>query len=351
MWLKGLTHFHTQFKYPGEFGIPPEELAEKLKSNGFDFCFCAGDHGDNEPSGRNAWGFLSEEYAEYIEFCDRVSDSGGAILFAAPETHLRFSEPEERRSEHHACLCFGNYLPSIPSDIFRDPSSMAIYRMAPVIDEFHRNGAVMVLNHPFLSTDIPVFNGPDPLKQDVLYKLDYFEMFTKDHPNHFEKDFAIYLEFMKNHVSLAMGCSGGVDRIDFPDDLAKVPATYLFVDKNIEREAIWEAWHSRKSYAVFGNLKIDEISPNPSVSMIKTDSRPQIALTASAFAGDDLEFIEIYRNGDLLEQIDAAGKKSFSLEWSDENPLPVRNSYIVHISSTAGELVTSPVHYEVKRSF
>jgi len=347
MWVKGYNHFHTQFRYSGEFEISPEDLARKLKCNGFDFCFCAGDHGDDDER-KKSWGFAPEEYAEYINFCNGVKNPDAAVLLAAPETHLRFNPPEEKRSEHHACLCFGDYLPPVPSEIFREPSSMAIYRMEHVIDEFHKNDAVMVLNHPYLSTYIPVFNGPDPLMQEVLYKMDYFEMFTTDHPDKFDKDFAIYLEFMKHPDSFAMGCSGGVDRIDFPEDLGKVPATYLFTNENSCRESIWEAWRARKSYAVFGNLKIDEISPMPSMSIIKASSSPRISLTASAFNNDKLKSLEIYRNGLLMHYIDMKDKGSAAIEWHDCEPSNGRNSYIVHISSTTGELVTSPIHYEVR---
>jgi hypothetical protein len=339
MWKKGLTHYHTQFRYPQSSRLAPSELAGKLSNLGCCFCFCAGDHGDNG-HGRNSWGFSPVEYNEYQNACFSAENSG-AVLIPAPELHLRF-KPFDIRSEHHACISLGKSS-KINHDYFNN-EPMDLFELEPFADAIHKNGETLILNHPFLSVKIPAFNAPEPLKESALFKMDYFELFTFDHPGHFNNDFQRYLAFLAHPDSFSMGCSGGVDTIDFPD-MERTPVTYLFIEGETSKNSVLEALDKRKTYASNSKIKIDHISPVPSSEIIESSSFPQINFEASAEGGDKISTLEIYRNGLLLERIETTSNTSYALAWSDPDPLKGRNSYIIRISSLKGELATSPIHY------
>lgn len=340
MWHKGLAHYHTQFNYPPPTKVGPEELAERLLRAGCSFCFCAGDHGDNDGI-RKAWGFLPSEYRAYKAAC--MACSGEAVLLPAPELHLRFP-PLSTRSEHHACLSVPASDMSFGEELF-DSDTMAVRDPESFILKVHERGGSLVLNHPYLSMCIPAFNGPPPASKPILAQMDYFEMFTTDHPDMFQQDFAIYRDFLANPISAAMGCCAGVDKIDVPD-FAKVPATGLFIEGDLSAESVLDAWLAKRSYAVYGDIQLNAIIPVPSTTVIAQKGGVNIELSATAFNDETLRGVEIYRNGTLVRYFKIEFRRTCAISWSDADPLPGQNSYVIHILGASGDLVSSPIHCE-----
>ncbi|MDD5698842.1 MAG: hypothetical protein PHH77_09535 [Victivallaceae bacterium] len=346
-WYKGYTHYHTSFNYPEKQRITPDDLAEDLKKTGGSFVFCAGDHGDME--GNNYWGW-NEEFEKYKKLC-LVKNKEEFLFIPSLEIHLNFlpfTQINTQRKEHHACIPTLDYLPPLkPASVKAVALSYAL-DVESFIDNAHENNISPVLNHPYLSSR-PGFNGPVPLAVPALYKFDYLELFTIDHPDYFARDFELYLKFLSYPVSSGMACCGSIDNACTPTKLLStetrnIPATFLYVAGKFTAESLMAAWNERRSYAVLGNLRLERINPIPSKRLIRTLKRPTIDLFPDEITQKKISKIEIYRNGEKVYE-DKGDNKSDHITWEDKNPLQKENHYIVHIEAEQEHLITSPINY------
>lgn len=341
-WHKGYTHYHSSFRYPEGERIDPRMLADDLRKMGADFIFCAGDHGTAE--GDKYWGLDIREFADYKKACVAASNEFGVVFVPAPEIHLMFP-PFYERHEHHACVPILDYVPRLEFPESRALAASYTRDVESFVKDVKSHNISVTLNHPCLSLNT-AFSGPDPLSIPVLHRFDYLELYTIDHPDKFPYDFDIYLKFLSDPLSAMMACCGGIDNAMHPERLLSdekriVPATCLYATREQPAsEDIMAAWNERKSYTVYGDLKIEQIQPVPGREIVKTDKNPVINL--SVHSRKKITQTEIYRNGMKVY----AGKEFFT--WQDQNPLPGENHYIVHITAEDEHLVTSPINYLIK---
>lgn len=351
MWHKGYMHYHTSFHYPIEQRITPEELAEDLKKLEASFAFCAGDHGDIE--GNNYWGW-DGEFEEYKELCLSNSKDGNFIFIPSLEIHLKVP-PFNERHEHHSCIPTLDYLPALKP---AEEKALAISYTKEIdnfISQAHKHNLSLTLNHPYHSVN-SFFGGPPPLTIPSLYQLDYLELFTLgslgDDFDYFSHDFDLYLKFLSHSVSSMMGCCASIDNAAsscklLSDKTGIIPSTYLYIHGKLTKEALMQAWNERRSYAVYGNLYLEEIKPIPSKKTIEITKRPTIDLSVRSPAMKEITKVEIFRNGRKVYEDKNNKKHKYSLSWEDKNPLKKENHYIIHIEGEEAHLITSPINYSL----
>ncbi|MDD2710709.1 MAG: hypothetical protein PHV34_22240 [Verrucomicrobiae bacterium] len=343
-WSKGFNHYHTHFRFSKKERISARELLEDLKKLEARFVFCAGDHGDMR--GDNFWGMNIREFADYRDECLAVNDSGGMVLVPAPEIHLRFP-PFISRQEHHACVPIVHHLPELGQPEFRAIAASNTKDVQGFIREMHQHRVSLPLNHPYLSFN-SAFNGPNPLNVSCLYDMDYFEILTIDHPDFFDKDFAVYLKFLENPRT-KMACCAGVDGI-YPDNRLSrekrlIPSTYLNVEGHLNLSSVLDAWNERRSYAALGNIHFETIRPVPSRNVIKTSRKPSIHFSAVS-PDEDMGKWEIHRNGKMIHQQAQVGQRRLEVDFVDDDAAPGENKYTIHVEAGNSHLVTSPIVFE-----
>jgi hypothetical protein len=361
-WYKGYSHFHTGFNYPenpesvrclskGEYITPskrvtPNELAEDFKKAGISFAFCAGDHGYFE--GDYYWGIDKAEFKNYENACLSVDKNSGVVFIPAPELHLMFP-PYTERHEHHTNVPIVDYTPDyleLPFD--KCFAASHTNKVDKFIDHVHSHGHSLTLNHPYAGIQCPLFSGPDPLSIPALHKMDYIEL-KNSH------DLDIYLKFLAHPTSSRMACCSGVDNCEnsclLPSTSQEnLPAAYFHVNGSLTKDSLLEAWNDRRSYAVSGNLYLEQVEPVPSRESIQEVGNPVINLTVKNTANKKITSLEIYRNGEKVYEDSASSSDTYCLTWKDEKPLSGSNNYIVHIISNddrdqSEHLVTSPICY------
>ncbi|MDD5598036.1 MAG: hypothetical protein PHV82_08830 [Victivallaceae bacterium] len=346
MWYKGFTHYHTSFNYPDQSKVSPEELACDLKKLDVSFAFCAGDHGD--ALGNNYWGLDVREFEAYRNACLSQNNRDSFVFIPTPETHLMFP-PFTERHEHHSCIPIVDYLPELDLPESRALAASYTKNVSRFIAELHEHDAPLTLNHPYLSIN-SCFSAPDPRSAAVLQQCDYLELFTIDHPDFFRSDFDLYLKLLSRRDSSMMACSAGVDNALTPQRLPSaenriIPCTYLQTADGLSMKSIMDAWKERRSYAVYGSLYLEAITPVPSTAIIEAVKNPSLALTVKNLSDRKITEMEIYRNGLKIYAEPIKQKNKYRINWRDEAPVNGENHYVIHIAGENEHLVTSPINY------
>lgn len=356
MWHKGYVHYHTKFNFSEGKRISPEKLIEDLKRLGVRFALCAGDHGDLDPgvkTGRGYFGVDVRQYQGYRETCLSVEEGSGVVLIPAPEMRFKFPPyteeykyqaldlaegifPELERHEHHTCVPILDYTSNLVMPTETPEIALSYTKeIETFIAQMHEHGQSLTLNHPYTSMVASLFSAPPPLSVPVFYAMDYFELITSlmDDP-----DFALYLQFLAQPSSAKMGCSASGEA--GPENF-----TWLYVQGDLTRRSVLEAWNKRRSYVSGGNLVLGRIEPVPGKDSLRTRALPFIDFSVSS--DKMITEVGIFRNGMQVYHDRSCKKNSFDLNWTDKRPLQGENHYIVHIQTENKHLVTSPVNYVV----
>jgi len=238
-----------------------------------------------------------------------------------------------------------DYLPQLDLPESRALAASYTKEVDRFITEAHEHNVSLTLNHPHLSVN-SLFAGPPPLSLDSLFQIDYLELCTIGSLPSLENDLEIYLGYLSSPASALMGCCAGVDNAEsclrlLSSETKVVPSTYLYVQEELNRETLMDAWNKRQSYMAYGDLCIESMKPIPSRKYIETMELPAIKL-ALVFGEEDM-IITIYRNGVKIYHDE--GNLRYGLNWRDEAPLQGRNHYVVHVEAKSKHLVTSPVNY------
>ncbi|MDD5599748.1 MAG: hypothetical protein PHV82_17520 [Victivallaceae bacterium] len=345
MWYKGYLHYHSAFRCSEKSGSP-QLLAEDLKKLGISFVFCAGDHGNAE--GQGYWGMNTDEFGEYRDFCLRASEKYGFPFLPAPEIHLMFP-PFAERHEHHCCIPMINYLPRL--EYQNTPSLAAAYTrdIGAVLDDARDNAASVVLTHPCASAGSELFHAPEPLKIPEFNKVDYYELLTirglKYNSYSFAAELQCYLGFLKNVGVPGPACCMGVDSMQTagPPSAEKriIPVTWLYIEGIPSVESVFKAFNEKKSYSAYGSLSLEHISPVPSKNIIIGDY-PEIHASIIS-TGNDIEKVEIYRNGIKIFTVEDISGKHYKLCWRENENIKNKN-YIILVKAGNEYLVTSPIN-------
>ncbi|MDD2707799.1 MAG: hypothetical protein PHV34_07285 [Verrucomicrobiae bacterium] len=345
-WIKGVAHYHTGFRYPGETRLSPQKMAQDLKRLGAKFAFCAGDHGDQD--GNYYWGLDVREFGEFREFCLTESARHDFLFIPAPEIHLMFP-PFSERHEHHSCVPLAGFEPSLEPPETRALAASFTRDVEGLMAEARRQGIALTLNHPWLSVH-SAFGGPPPLEVPGLEAMDCFELFTIDHPDKFPLDFGMYLSFLRRERSGGMGCCASVDNAVNPnaavsDETRIVPATYLGVNGELTVDSVMEAWNDRRSCAVYGDFRIERLEPVPSRALVKAKI-PFLRLAAANLGGKKIGRVEIFRNGEKVFEDQGKGSERYSLDWEDRKTDRKTNRYVLHVEAEGEHLIVSPIGFQ-----
>ncbi|XMB71667.1 CehA/McbA family metallohydrolase [Mycoplasmatota bacterium WC30] len=307
-WYIGSLHQHTTFS-DGKQGV--DEVLISNISNGLYFGFLS-DH--NTAAGLAEW----VQGNRFVANFDTLGNPINFVAMRAVEVTTDYG--------HFQSLGVGNVLTQ--ADINPLKGDIPVNEILTIAEEIVRSGAIATINHPFATSvlgftfweiteafdAIEIWNGlyETNRKENLSAKVKWFELLESFRMG--EIKFMPATSGSDNHDIRGYYTAAYADRTTeegiWKDNyLARgrysaMPSTAVFVDGDLTQTAILDAIKKGHSYLTNGPRIVATIDDSIYGEFASLAGRDSIDIDIDMFSRDQVETINIYKNGQIIKTID-----------------------------------------------